>query len=309
MPEFPGRKRITMPRQRSPEELSTEELRHLLVEKNHKNREARIEAYRRSGRIVPVEVEFAEPEPAPVVEETSATRGRRRGEERKRQGLDRLLLTVEVVAMLGVVAIVVYGIFLLNNLNRQYSTSNTLPTLTPTALISAVVLPGGHTPPVDGSEVTFNEAEIPEHLRPLMQSLANIPVPTASPQQAIRMQIPAISVDQSVVQGDGWEQLKKGIGQHIGTADPGQTGNLVVSAHNDIFGEIFRDLDQLKTGDQIVVYTATRAYTYVVTGTEIIEPTRVDVMNSSATSTLTLISCYPYRVDNKRIVVTAALQN
>jgi len=37
-----------MPRQRSPEELSTEELRHLLVEKNRKNREARIEAYRRS---------------------------------------------------------------------------------------------------------------------------------------------------------------------------------------------------------------------------------------------------------------------
>jgi sortase A len=296
-----------MPRQRSPEELSTEELRHLLVEKNRKNREARIEAYRRSGRIVPVEEESSEPESTPTAAPASTVRSR--SEERQRRGLDRLLLTVEVVAMLGVVAIVIYGIFLLNNLNRQYSTSNTLPTLTPTALITAVVLPGGHTPPVDGSEVTFNEAEIPEHLRPLMQSLANIPAPTASPQQAIRMQIPAIGVDQSVVQGDGWEQLKKGIGQHIGTADPGQVGNLVVSAHNDIFGEIFRDLDQLQNGDQIVVYTATRAYTYVVTGSEIVEPTRVDVMNSTSTATLTLVSCYPYRVDNKRIVVTAALQN
>ena len=296
-----------MPRQRSPEELSTEELRHLLVEKNRKNREARIEAYRRSGRIVPVDDESSEPESVPAAAPAPTVRSR--SEERQRRGLDRLLLTVEVVAMLGVVAIVIYGIYLLNNLNRQYSTSNTLPTLTPTALITAVVLPGGHTPPVDGGEVTFNEAEIPEHLRPLMQSLANIPAPTASPQQAIRMQIPAIGVDQSVVQGDGWEQLKKGIGQHIGTADPGQAGNLVVSAHNDIFGEIFRDLDQLQNGDQIVVYTATRAYTYVVTGSEIVEPTRVDVMNSTSTATLTLVSCYPYRVDNKRIVVTAALQN
>jgi len=211
--------------------------------------------------------------------------------------------------MLGVAAIFVYGLFILNSLNKQSSELNTLPTLTSTALITAVVLPGGHTPPVNGSEVTFNEAEIPEHLRPLMQSLANIPAPTSSPQQAIRMQIPAISVDASVVQGDGWEQLKKGIGQHIGTSDPGQTGNMVVSAHNDVFGETFRDLDKLKSGDQIVVYTAARAYTYVGASSEIVDPTRVDVMDATSSPTLTLISCYPYRVDNKRIVITASLQD
>ena len=233
---------------------------------------------------------------------------RRRGRDRKRANLDRLLLAVEIVAMVGVAVLIIYGIQMLNNLNRQYTVANTLPTLTPTALITAVVLPGGHTPPVNGAEVTFNEAEIPEHLRPLMQSLADIPTPAASPAQAIRMQIPAIHVDQSVVQGDGWDQLKKGIGQHIGSADPGENGNMVVSAHNDVFGETFRDLDQLQTGDQIVVYTATRAYTYVVTASEIVDPTRVDVMDPTPTPTLTLISCYPYRVDNKRIVVTAALQ-
>jgi len=302
-----------VPRQRSVEDLSTDELRRLLVEKNRKNREARIDAYRRSGRIIPVETAPQEYEqPAPVAgedEDILLSGSHRRGRDRKRATLDRFLLTVEVLAIIGVAVIFVYGVTLLNNLNHQYSSTNTLPTLTPTALITAVVLPSGHTPPVNGAEVTFNEAEIPEHLRPLMQSLANIPVPTSSPQQAIRMQIPAINVDQSVVQGDGWEQLKKGIGQHIGSADPGMPGNLVVSAHNDIFGEIFRDLDHLKTGDQIVVYTAARAYTYVVTASEIVDPTRVDVMDATTTPTLTLISCYPYRVDNKRIAVTAALQN
>jgi sortase A len=301
-----------VPRQRSVEDLSTDELRQLLVEKNRKNREARIDAYRRSGRVIPVETETGENDASPVAsadnELLSPLRNRRHGVDRKRANLDRLLLAVEILAMVGVAVIVIYGIHILNTLNHQFIVTNTLPTMTPTALITAVVLPGGHTPPVNGAEVTFNEAEIPEHLRPLMQSLANIPVPTAGPQQAIRMQIPAISVDQSVVQGDGWEQLKKGIGQHIGTADPGQTGNLVVSAHNDVFGETFRDLDKLKAGDQIVVYTAARAYTYLVTGSEIVDPTRVDVMDPTATPTLTLISCYPYRVDNKRIVVTASLQ-
>ncbi|MPM69608.1 hypothetical protein SDC9_116556 [bioreactor metagenome] len=202
----------------------------------------------------------------------------------------------------------IYGFGVLNNLNRQVSESLVQPTLTPTAIITAIVLPSGHTPPVDGSEVTFNESEIPEHLRPLMQSLANLPVPTAGPQQAIRLQIPAIKVDAPVVQGDGWDQLKKGIGQHAGTADPGQTGNLVLSAHNDVFGEIFRDLDQLKKGDSIVVYTAARAYTYIVTDTQVVEPTRVDLMAATPDATITLISCYPYRVDNQRIVVSAELQ-
>ena len=297
-----------MPRQRSAKDLSTDELRQLLVEKNRKNREARIDAYRRNGRVIPVEVESGEYDREPLTEtEPLPPASRRRGRDRKRVNLDRLLLSVEILAMVGVAIIFVYGIYLLNTLNRQFSETNTLPTMTPTALITAVVLPGGHTPPVNGTEVTFNESEIPEHLRPLMQSLANIPAPTASPQQAIRMQIPAIGVDESVVQGDGWEQLKKGIGQHIGSADPGQSGNLVVSAHNDIFGEIFRDLDKLKNGDQIVVYTAARAYTYVVTNSEIVDPTRVDVMDATSTPALTLISCYPYRVDNKRIVISATL--
>ena len=159
--------------------------------------------------------------------------------------------------------------------------------------------PGGAQP---------NEAEIPEHLRPLVQSLASVPIPTPSPQQAIRIQIPAIGVDAPVVQGDGWEQLKKGVGQHIGTALPGQDGNLVLSAHNDIFGEIFRHLDQLSPGDEVIVYTSQRSFTYVISGWEVVEPTQVEVMAPTKDPTATLISCYPYRVDNKRIVVKAQLQ-
>jgi sortase A len=141
-----------------------------------------------------------------------------------------------------------------------------------------------------------------------MQSYASLPVPTAGPQQATRMQIPAIHVDAPVVQGDGWEQLKKGIAQHIGSANPGMTGNLVVSAHNDVFGQLFKDLDQLKAGDEVVVFTADRTYTYVVSGTQVVEPTMVSVMDPTPNATLTLISCYPYLVDNKRIVVTAVLK-
>jgi len=122
------------------------------------------------------------------------------------------------------------------------------------------------------------------------------------------LQIPAIKVDAPVVQGDGWEQLKKGVGQHVGTTNPGKDGNLVLSAHNDIFGEIFRDLDQLQPGDEIILFTNQRSYTYTVVDSEVVEPTAVEVMDATKQPTVTLISCYPYLVDDQRIVVTARLQ-
>jgi sortase A len=172
-----------------------------------------------------------------------------------------------------------------------------------------VVLPSGHTPPDAQGNTRPNDAEIPEHLRPLMQSLADLPVPTPSIEQAVRIAIPAIKIDAPVVQGDGWEQLKKGVGQHIGSADPGQTGNVVLSAHDDVYGELFRDLDKLQPGDQVLLYTQQKQYLYVVDGTQLVQPTAVEVMASSGAPTVTLISCYPYLVDKQRIVVFARLQN
>jgi sortase A len=171
-----------------------------------------------------------------------------------------------------------------------------------------VVLPSGHTPPNAQGVTQYNDAEIPEHLRPLVQSQANLPLPTPGPQQAQRIQISAIKVDHPVVQGDGPDQLKKGVGQHLGTPNPGQPGNLVLSAHNDVFGQIFRDLDQLKPGDTVLVFTSQRTYTYIVRQSRIVMPTQVEVMAPSNDAIVTLISCYPYLVDNKRIAVTAVLQ-
>ncbi|MCC6260045.1 MAG: class D sortase [Anaerolineales bacterium] len=123
------------------------------------------------------------------------------------------------------------------------------------------------------------------------------------------MQIPAIKVDAPIIQGDGWEQLKKGVGQYIGSAQPGESGNVVLSAHDDVYGEIFRYLDRLSPGDQVIVYSQQRQFTYIVDRTVIVEPTAVEVMASTGSPTVTLISCYPYLVNNKRIVVFARLQN
>jgi sortase A len=309
-------------RQRRPaEDLSIEELRHLLMEKRRAERETRLDRFRKTGRVVVVE-----PEPAPrsldalrtgtVSEDddqegsdsadAAGTRSERRSN--RRVWIDRFLFVVEIAAVVGLLLVLVNGMSVLRNLNKEVASVLVQPTLTPTPLVSAVVLPSGHTPPNSPGGVAFNDAEIPEHLRPLVQSLANLPVPTAGPQQAVRIQVPAIGVDAPIVQGDGWEQLKKGVAQHVGTANPGEKGNLVLSAHNDVFGEIFKDLDKLKEGDTVTVFTSQRTFTYVIRQTQIVEPTQVEVMKQGQEAVVTLISCYPYMKDNQRIVVTAYLQ-
>jgi sortase A len=132
-------------------------------------------------------------------------------------------------------------------------------------------------------------------------------VPTPGPEQALGIRIDAIEVNAPIVQGDGWEELKRGVGQHLASANPGQPGNLVLTGHNDIYGEVFKDLDQLEAGDEITIYSANNSYKYVVTETQIVAPTKVDVMNPTPNATLTLISCYPYRIDTQRIVIFAEL--
>jgi sortase A len=57
------------------------------------------------------------------------------------------------------------------------------------------------------------------------------------------------------------------------------------------------------------VHTQQRLYEYLVDRTQIVEPTAVEVMASTGSPTVTLISCYPYLVDSQRIVVFARLQN
>jgi sortase A len=84
---------------------------------------------------------------------------------------------------------------------------------------------------------------------------------------------------------------------------------VVLSGHDDIFGEVFRDLSLLKPGDQVILYTTQQQYVYLVTGSQIVAPTQVEVMKPTSEGTATLITCYPYMVDNKRIVVFAKLQN
>ena len=296
-------------KKKSPEDLSISELRRLLMDKRRNIRQDRLDTYRKTGRVIqlasneldinPIIETNADDDPAPFMDRVP----------RKKSWGDRLLLGIEILAVLGLLGIILSGFGILRDLNAEFASALEQPTMAPTPLVMAVVLPSGHTPPDTAGNTRPNNAEIPDHLRPMVQSIKDLPIPPSSPEQAIRIQIPALNVDAPIVQGDGWEQLKKGVGQHIGSPNPGDAGNIIFSAHNDVYGEIFRYLDQLQPGDEILVFTQQKQYTYVISGKQIVEPTQVEVMSSTTNATATLISCYPYLKDQQRIVVFADLKN
>ncbi len=288
------------------EQLSDDELRELLMQRKIRSREARVAAYRASGRVV-------NGENAPINEdliynEETKTIERQTG-SRLFKKIDVILLAIEILALIGVIVLIGRGSSILQSLNSEASRAFSMPTVTPTALIQAVVLPGGHTAPDAIGNASFNESEIPEHLRSLVSVRTSPSIPAdSSTGQILRIGIPAINVDAPVVQGDDWESLKAGVGLNAASGIPGKPGNVILSGHNDIYGQVFRDLDRLNPGDEIMLLTEKNAYTYIVNGTQVVQPSQVEVMRQTEDSTLTLISCYPYLVDTQRIVVSAALR-
>jgi sortase A len=213
---------------------------------------------------------------------------------------ERILIGIEGAALIGLVVVLVRLALTVRTLNQDWRTqqaANALPEPTATALIRAAILPGGHKPPtLEGGEAQ------PIGLAP------RLAIPTPGPKSPTRLVIPSIHVDVPVVEGDDWEQLKKGAGHHIGSANPGERGNCFISGHNDVYGEIFRHLDEVKMGDEIIVYAGERSYRYFVRATRIVEPDDVSVMYPTSTPILTLLTCYPYMVDSHRLVVIAELE-
>ncbi len=105
-----------------------------------------------------------------------------------------------------------------------------------------------------------------------------------------RLSIPSINLDAVVVEGVGRRDLLMGPGHMPNTPEPGQPGNVVISAHRDTF---FRHIHELKEGDYIIVERAGRRFRYQVMGKKVVEPNDMAVVQPTPGSQLTLLTCYP----------------
>ena len=122
------------------------------------------------------------------------------------------------------------------------------------------------------------------------------------------LQIPKISLDQYVVSGTNEADLAKGPGHYLGTALPGQAGNVAIAGHRTTHGAPFNRLAELAIGDPIYLTTSTgQTLTYIVSAVPVaVSPSDVTVLNNFGDDRLTLTTCNPEYSAVQRLIVVAA---
>ncbi|WP_370650092.1 sortase [Oscillochloris sp. ZM17-4] len=134
-------------------------------------------------------------------------------------------------------------------------------------------------------------------------------MPAAADPRPQRLIMPALGVDTSVkevfVVDGAWQVADYAAGYHHGTTLPGNTGNTVLSGHAGLRGGVFRDLGDLRPGDDVTIETGGWSYTYRVRTRKAVWPTQIEVMNPTPNPVLTLITCTNW--DTQRLIVVADL--
>lgn len=160
-------------------------------------------------------------------------------------------------------------------------------------------------------------------------TLTPTPVPTATPLPlpAIRLSIPAINLNTSVIEisptekisSNGemrlvWETVTNAVAHYDTSGNPGGRENIVLAGHNNMQGEVFRYLNQLNPGDEVILFTESNELHYQVTQKFIIPYLGVEAEGDAklqsfaapqSTEMVTLISCWPYLTNANRIVIIA----
>jgi sortase A len=152
--------------------------------------------------------------------------------------------------------------------------------------------------------------------RPTTTTTLPLPVPAASPSdpyanvpvnQIGTVEIPRIGLNHPIYEGIWLTVINEGPGHWPGTALPGQRGNAVFPGHRVTHTHPFLNLDLLRPGDLVIFHMANGTFTYSVTGTQIVRPTDMWVIDQTPEPTMTLIACHPKHSAAQRIVVKGKL--
>lgn len=136
---------------------------------------------------------------------------------------------------------------------------------------------------------------------------------------AIDIDVPVVELGWSTTQQDGqifseWEVAEYAAGWHKNSARLGEGGNVVMSGHNNILGSVFRELDQLKRGDPITVWSGAQPFEYQVDKVMIVpekyaspeqRQDNAQWIGAFDDNRLTLVSCWPRDDNTHRIIVVA----
>jgi sortase A len=123
------------------------------------------------------------------------------------------------------------------------------------------------------------------------------------------IEIPKIGLDETVVEGVGVEELKRGVGHYPDTKLPGEKGNAALAGHRTTYGHPFNRIDELSTGDEITVTTKSGTFHYQWMEKKVVTPETVAVLDDTPDDRLTLTTCNPKYSAAERLIVVAKLMS
>lgn len=122
-----------------------------------------------------------------------------------------------------------------------------------------------------------------------------------------RLVIPSLGVDYYVVQGTGTGDLERGPGHYAATALPGEGQTVAIAGHRTTYLAPFRNINELRRGQRIVLRMPYGVFTYAVQGQRVVSPTALWITRNLGYERLVLSSCNPLYSASQRIAVFARL--
>ncbi|WP_144510246.1 class D sortase [Bacillus sp. FJAT-22090] len=122
------------------------------------------------------------------------------------------------------------------------------------------------------------------------------------------LRIDSIDLKAPVVRGATPAKLNKSLGTIDGLDEPGTlNGSAAIAGHQShVFGQFFNRLDELQIGDKFSLETISETLHYEVFDIIVVKPENVGIVKRQKGITLiSLITCYPERSNQFRLVVQA----
>ena len=120
-----------------------------------------------------------------------------------------------------------------------------------------------------------------------------------------RIEIPAIGVDEYVVEGTDLDSLRKGPGHYPETPLPGERGTAAIAGHRTTYGAPFRHIDELDPGHRIIIDMPDGRFIYRVEESKIVDDQDLSVLEPVGYRRLMLSACHPLYSAAQRIIVYA----
>jgi sortase A len=119
--------------------------------------------------------------------------------------------------------------------------------------------------------------------------------------------IPSLDLELPIYEGTEKSELRKGVGRFIGSAQPGEADNCVLSGHRET---VFSQLGNLELGETVIVKSELGLFSYEVDEIRIVDEDDRTVIVPYDEAILTLTTCYPFNgigIAPERYIVSAKM--